>query len=68
MNDFEDLLGRISVHAKAQCLDIMGIFEIFCKNSGFIAYAELRKIIQLFDFPITEKEFELLIIYADEND
>ena len=67
MNDYEDLLGRISEHAKSQCLDIMGIFQIFCKKSGFISYGDLKKIIALLDFPITDSEFELIIVYADET-
>jgi Ca2+-binding EF-hand superfamily protein len=33
----------------------MPIFEIFCKKSGFISYADLRKIVELIDFEITEK-------------
>jgi Ca2+-binding EF-hand superfamily protein len=45
----------------------MHIFEIFCKKSGFISYADLKKIIDLIDFAITEKQFELLCMYADEE-
>lgn len=45
----------------------MHIFEIFCKKSGFISYADLRKIIELIGFPITEKQFENLCMYADES-
>lgn len=67
MNDYEDLLGRISEHAKSQCLDIMGIFQIFCKKSGFISYGDLRKIIQLLDFDLKDSEFELIIMFADET-
>ena len=67
MNDYEDLLGRISERAKAQCLDVVGIFQIFCKKSGFINYADLRKILQLVDFAATEEEFELLTMFADES-
>jgi Ca2+-binding EF-hand superfamily protein len=67
LNEYEDLLGRISEHVKSQGLDLMHIFEIFCKKSGFISYADLRKIIDLIDFPITEKQFELLCMYADEE-
>lgn len=55
LNEYEDLLGRISEHVKVQGLDLMHIFEIFCKKSGFISYADLRKIIELIGFPITEK-------------
>lgn len=45
----------------------MPIFEIFCKKSGFISYSDLKKIIELIDFPMTEKQFELLTMYADEG-
>lgn len=45
----------------------MHIFEIFCKKQGFISYPDLRKIIELIDFPITEKQFDLLTMYADEG-
>jgi Ca2+-binding EF-hand superfamily protein len=45
----------------------MHIFEIFCKKSGFISYSDLKKIIELIDFPITEKQFDLLTMYADES-
>lgn len=46
----------------------MPIFDIFCKKSGgFITYSDLRKIIELIDFPIKENQFDLLIMYADEN-
>ncbi len=45
----------------------MHIFEIFCKKSGFISYQDLKKIIALIDFPITEKQFDLLTMYADES-
>lgn len=67
LNEYEDLLGRISEHVKSQGLDLMHIFEIFCKKSGFISYADLKKIIDLIDFPINEKQFELLCMYADEE-
>jgi Ca2+-binding EF-hand superfamily protein len=47
---------------------LLPIFEIFCKKSGgFITYSDLRKIIELIDFPIKETQFDLLIMYADEN-
>ena len=45
----------------------MHIFEIFCKKSGFISYTDLHKIIELIDFKISEEEFELLIMYADDS-
>lgn len=67
LNDYEDLLGRMSQHVREQGLDLMHIFEIFCKKQGFISYPDLRKIIELIDFPITEKQFDLLTMYADEG-
>jgi Ca2+-binding EF-hand superfamily protein len=45
----------------------MHIFEIFCKKNGFITYEDLRKIIGLIDFPISEKQFELLTMHADDS-
>lgn len=67
LSEYEELLGRMSEHIKNQGLNLMHIFEIFCKKSGFISYQDLRKIIALIDFPITEKQFDLLTMYADES-
>lgn len=56
MNDYEDLLGRINEHVRVQGIDLLRIFEIFCKKSGgFISYDDLKKCIELLDFPISEK-------------
>ena len=67
MQDYEDLLARISVHSKGQGLDLEHIFGIFAKKSGFITYAEFRKILELISFEITEPEFALLTAHADEH-
>ena len=60
MQDYEDLLARISVHSKGQGLDLEHIFGIFAKKSGFITYAEFRKILELISFEISEPEFALI--------
>ena len=60
MQDYEDLLARISVHSKGQGLDLEHIFGIFAKKSGFVTYAEFRKILELISFEITEPEFALI--------
>ena len=65
--DYEDLIGKINQHVKDEGLDLMHIFEIFCKRSGFISYADLRKIIDLIGFAISEKQFELLTMHADDS-
>ena len=67
MNDYEDILGRIQVHSKKQNLDLEHIFGIFAKKSGFITYAEFRKILELITFEISEKDFNLITTFADEN-
>lgn len=67
LQDYEDLLSRISSHVKAQGLDLMRIFDIFCKQGGFISFEDLRKILDLIEFPVTEHQFELVRRYADEN-
>lgn len=67
MQDYEDILGKISVHAKDQGLDLEHIFGIFAKKSGFITYPEFRKILELISFEISEKDFNLITMYADEN-
>ena len=68
LTEYEDLLARISQHVRIQGVQLMPIFDIFCKKSGgFITYSDLRKIIELIDFPIKETQFDLLIMYADEN-
>ena len=43
------------------------IFGIFAKKSGFITYAEFRKILELISFEISEKDFNLITAFADEN-
>lgn len=67
MQDYEDILGRISIHSKDQGLNLDHIFSIFGKKSGFITYAEFRKILELISFEISDKEFNLITAYADEN-
>jgi Ca2+-binding EF-hand superfamily protein len=67
LQDYEDLLSRISSHVKEQGLDLMRIFEIFCKQGGFISFEDLRKILDLIEFPVTEQQFELIRRFADEN-
>lgn len=68
LQDYEDLLSRISSHVKAQGLDLQRIFEIFCKRGGFISFDDLRKILDLIEFPVTEHQLELIRRFADEND
>lgn len=67
LNEYEDLLGKINKHVRGENIDLMRIFEIFCKDSGFISYEDLRKIVDLVDYPITDKQFDLLTMYADES-
>ena len=67
LQDYEDLLSRISSHVKEQGLDLMRIFEIFCKQGGFISFEDLNKILDLIEFPVTEHQFELIRRFADEN-
>ena len=67
LQDYEDLLSRIGSHVKEQGLDLMRIFDIFCKQGGFISFEDLSKILDLIEFPVTEHQLELLRRYADEN-
>lgn len=67
IQDYEDLLSRINSHVKEQGLDLMRIFDIFCKQGGFISFDDLRKILDLIEFPHTDHQFELIKRYADEN-
>jgi len=67
LQDYEDLLSRIGSHVKEQALDLMRIFDIFCKQGGFISFDDLRKILDLIEFPVTDHQFELIRRYADEN-
>lgn len=67
MQDYEDILSKISVHSKDQGLDLEHIFGIFAKKSGFITYPEFRKILELISFEISDKDFNLITTYADEN-
>jgi hypothetical protein len=45
----------------------MRIFEIFCKQGGFISFNDLAKIFELIEFLPSEHQFELIKRYADEN-
>ena len=65
--DYEEVLARISAHVKELGLDLEHIFGIFTKQGGFIEYFHIRKIFELIDFPVTDKEFEIITLYADET-
>jgi Ca2+-binding EF-hand superfamily protein len=67
LNEYEDLLGKINRHVKNENLQLMNIFDVFCRDSGFISYEDLRKIIELIDYPMDSKQFDLLTMYADES-
>ena len=67
IQDYEDLLSRINSHVKERGLDLMRIFDIFCKQGGFISFADLGKILDLIEFSHTEHQFELIKRYADES-
>ena len=64
---YEDLLSRINSHVKDRGLDLMRIFDIFCKQGGFISFDDLGKILDLIEFAYTEQEFELIKRHADES-
>ena len=65
--DYEEVLSSISVHVRDLGLDLEHIFGIFTKQGGFIEYFHIRKIFELIDFPITDKEFDIITLYADET-
>lgn len=67
IQDYEDLLSKINSQVKQQGLDLMRIFEIFCKQGGFISFNDLAKIFELIEFIPSEHQFELIKRYADEN-
>jgi len=60
-------LSRINSHVKEQGLDLMRIFDIFCKQGGFISFTDLGKILELIEFNHSEHQFELIKRYADES-
>lgn len=43
------------------------VFGTFTKESGFITYKQLHSILELISYPVSESEFELIKMYADEN-
>ena len=45
----------------------MRIFDIFCKQGGFISFTDLGKILELIEFSHSEHQFELIKRYADES-
>jgi Ca2+-binding EF-hand superfamily protein len=55
------------MHIKAEKLDLMRIFKIFAKKDGFISYEQLKKILDLVGFAVSDTEFRLLVNFADEN-
>lgn len=67
IQDYEDLLSKINSHVNRQGLDLMRIFDIFCKRGGFISFEDLRKILDLIEFFYSEKDIELIARYGDEN-
>lgn len=67
LTDYEELLGRISAHVKKDDLPIENVFKIYWKQSGFISYDHLRRIFEILEFPLSDKEFDILVLYADET-
>ena len=65
---YEELLGRIKKHVDDMELDLERIFDIFQKRTGFISYVDLEKILKLINFPIAKKEFDILTLFADNED
>ena len=69
IQDYEDLLSRISSSFKQQGLDlpdVVRIFKIFAKQ-GSISYEHLRKVFEYTGIPLSDTEYKLLITFADEN-
>mmetsp|Transcript_42490 Transcript_42490/g.65148 ORF Transcript_42490/g.65148 Transcript_42490/m.65148 type:complete len:290 (-) Transcript_42490:1577-2446(-) len=67
IQDYEDLLSKINSHVKDQGLDLQRLFDIFCKQGGFITFQDLGKILDLIEFGHSEPQFELIRRYADES-
>jgi len=67
ISDYEDLLSNISHHIKEQNLEMHRIFKIFMKQGNSISYGDLKKIMELIQFPLNELQFRLLVNFADEN-
>ena len=65
--DYADLLSKINSHVKQQDLELMRMFEVFCKNGGFISFDDLGKILELIEFHTTEQELELIKKHAVES-
>jgi len=68
IQDYEDLLSRISMHVKHDGLDLLKIFRIFAKGQPpSITYQNLKKIFDLIGFSMNEQEFNLMTRFADES-
>ena len=65
--DYEEILARISATVNELNLDLDHIFGIFTKQGGFIEYHHLRKIFELIGFEFSDKDFEIITLYADET-
>ena len=61
------MLSEISAYVKKDDLPIENVFKIYWKQSGFITYENLRQILKILNFPMTEEKFIILFLYADEN-
>lgn len=67
IQDYEDLLGRIAAHVRQEGLDLLRIFKIFAKQTGFVNYEHLKKIFEMVGFAMSDQEFALLVRFADES-
>jgi Ca2+-binding EF-hand superfamily protein len=54
IQDYEDLLSKISAHVRQDGLDLLRIFKIFARQNGTITYDHLRKIFELIGFNLDE--------------
>ena len=56
----------MAVHVRQNGLDMMRIFKIFAQQNSYVTYEQIKKIMELIGFTLSDTEYKLLIRFADE--
>jgi len=67
MQDFEELLSKISDLCKRDKIDVHSLFKKIAQGHNYLTYDQLKTALTLIDYPLSDQEFELLVHFADEN-
>ena len=63
------MLAKIRMHLRRHSdeIDLKEVFATFTQESGFISYKQLKMIFDLISYQVSETEFDLITMYADEG-